>query len=75
MFSKFLTRQGDLKVMFQHVDDSLFSLSLRRPELSENINKEISDVHYNIDKSLERLSDNNVYQAVANQQYAYDCNK
>lgn len=70
LFSKFLTRQGDLKVMFQHVDDSLFSLSLRRPELSENINKEISDVHYNIDKSLERLSDNNVYQAVANQQYA-----
>ena len=69
-YSKYLRNQNHLKLLFEHIDDSLFSLSLRRPELSEQINKNITDVFYNIDKSLEHFAENQVYQGVGNQQYA-----
>src|SRR5690606_9047637 len=49
--------------------DSLFALSLRQPKLSEFVNKEISEVFYNIDKSLDQFSENNIYQGLSNQQY------
>ena len=68
-YSKYLKKQNELRLLFEHVDDSLFSLSLRRPELSEKINKNITDVFYNIDKSLDNFADNQVYQGVGNQQY------
>jgi hypothetical protein len=47
--------QQDLKQQFKHVDDSLFALSLQ-PKIAEDVTKEIGNVHYNIDKSLESLS-------------------
>ncbi|WP_298515216.1 DUF4175 family protein [uncultured Kordia sp.] len=65
-----LKRQKELRKMFEHVDDSLFSLSLRQPTISERINGEITEIYYNIDKSLEQLAENNVYRGVAAQQYA-----
>ena len=34
------------------------------------IMKELTEVHFNIDKALERFSDHNIYLAVSNQQYA-----
>ncbi|UOB19329.1 DUF4175 family protein [Abyssalbus ytuae] len=69
-YSKNLKKQHELRELFEHVDDSLFSLSLRRPEISENINKNITDVFYNIDKSLEYFAENQIYQGVGSQQYA-----
>lgn len=68
-YSKYLKNQNHLKSLFEHIDDSLFSLSLRRPELSEKINKNITDVFYNIDKSLAHFAENQVYQGVGAQQY------
>ncbi|AXG68919.1 chromosome segregation protein SMC [Kordia sp. SMS9] len=65
-----LKRQKELRKMFEHVDDSLFALSLRQPTISEKINGEITEIYYNIDKSLEQLAENNVYRGVASQQYA-----
>lgn len=65
-----LKRQNELRKMFEHVDDSLFALSLRQPKISEEINKEITDIYFNIDKSLELLAENNVYRGVSAQQYA-----
>lgn len=65
-----LKRQKELRKMFEHVDDSLFALSLRQPSISEEINAEITDIYFNIDKSLELLAENNVYRGVAAQQYA-----
>ncbi|KAB8152108.1 hypothetical protein EZY14_015360 [Kordia sp. TARA_039_SRF] len=65
-----LKRQKELRKMFEHVDDSLFALSLRQPTISERINGEITEIYYNIDKSLEQLAENNVYRGVASQQYA-----
>ena len=66
----YLRKQNDLKVLFEHVDDSLFALSLRRPELSETVNTNITEVYYNIDKSLERFADNQYYQGITHQQYS-----
>ncbi|MCB0446766.1 MAG: hypothetical protein KDD03_04515, partial [Gelidibacter sp.] len=54
---------------FELVDDSLFALSLRQPMLSEQVNSKITDVFFNIDKSLSQLSENQVYKGVAAQQY------
>ncbi|WP_316932008.1 hypothetical protein [Bizionia psychrotolerans] len=68
-YATYLRKQNDLKEHFSHVDDSLFALSLRQPKLSESVNKEISDVFFNIDKSLEEFSENRLYQGIANQQY------
>ncbi|MGS2762673.1 DUF4175 family protein [Sinomicrobium sp. M5D2P9] len=66
-----LRRQHNLKEMFSHIDDSIFALSLRRPELSERVNKELTDAHFQIDKAIERLSDNELYRGASNQHYAF----
>ncbi len=68
-YSKYLKNQNHLRLLFEHIDDSLFSLSLRRPELSEKINENITAVFYSIDKSLAHFAENQVYQGVGNQQY------
>ena len=65
----YLRRQNDLKLLFEHVDDSLFALSLRRAELSEVVNTNITEVYYNIEKALERFADNQYYQGITHQQY------
>jgi hypothetical protein len=69
-YAKYLINQQSLREHFEHVDDSLFALSLRQPMISERINKEVTEVFFNIDKSLEQLADNRLYQGVAAQQYA-----
>jgi hypothetical protein len=67
--NKVLKKQQDLKQQFKHVDDSLFAVSSRNPRISELILKELSDVHYNLDKTLESLADNNISKGVSHQQY------
>ncbi|NNC48901.1 MAG: hypothetical protein HKO01_00010 [Flaviramulus sp.] len=68
-FAGYLKKQNNLKEHFEHIDDSLFSLSLRQPKLSERVNNEISEVYYNIDKALDLLAENQLYQGVSNQQF------
>jgi hypothetical protein len=68
-FARRLKEQNELKDLFKHVDDSLFALSLRRPEISDVINKEITDVYFNVDQALVRLAENRIYQGIASQQY------
>ncbi len=68
-YAKYLRKQQSLREHFEHVDDSLFALSLRQPMISEQINKEITEVFFNIDKSLGQLAQNRLYQGVATQQY------
>jgi hypothetical protein len=69
VFGRRLNTQNDLKQNFKHIDDSLFSLSLRQPMISEMINQAITEVQYNIDKSMERLAENQMRQGVGSQQY------
>lgn len=68
-YASYLRKQSNLKEHFEHVDDSLFALSLRQPKLSEQVNKEITEVYYNIDKSLAELAESRLYQGVSNQQF------
>ncbi|WP_350289534.1 hypothetical protein [uncultured Croceitalea sp.] len=68
-FSNTVWEQKDLRDLFEHVDDSLFALSLRRAELSEFVNEQITEVYYNIDKALETIAENQIYQGASYQQY------
>ena len=68
-FGKKLNIQNDLKSNFEHIDDSLFALSLRQPVLSEKINESLTEVDFNINKSLERLAENQMRQGISSQQY------
>ena len=68
-FSNTVRKQKNLRDLFEHVDDSLFALSLRRAELSEFVNEQITEVYYNIDKSLETIAENQIYQGASYQQY------
>ena len=68
-FNKNLKIQQDLKLQFKHIEDSLFSMSLRNPKIGENLTKEIGNAQYNLDKSLETLVDAQVSKGVSHQQY------
>jgi len=68
-YSKYLRDQSGLREHFEHIDDSLFALSLRQPKISEEINKQITEVFFNLDKSLDQLSENQIYQGTSTQQY------
>ena len=68
-FGKKLNVQNDLKLNFEHIDDSLFALSLRQPMISDVINESLTNVSFNMDKTLELLAENRVRNGVASQQY------
>lgn len=68
-FSGSIKKQQELRELFEHVDDSLFSLSLRRAELSEFVNEQITEVYYNTDKALESIAESQIYQGVSYQKY------
>ena len=68
-FSESIKKQQELRELFEHVDDSLFALSLRRAELSEFVNEQITEVFYNTDKALESIAENQIYQGVSYQKY------
>ena len=64
-----LLKQSNLRNHFEHVEDSLFALSLRQPMISEPINKEVTEVFFNIDKSLALLSENELQKGLSAQQF------
>lgn len=69
-YGKYIIEQNNLREHFEHIDDSLFALSLRQPKLSEKVNSQITEVYFSIDKALGQLTENQVYQGVSSQQYA-----
>jgi hypothetical protein len=69
-FNKNLKNQQDLKLQFKHIDDSLFTLSLRNAKIAEDVIKEVAKVHYNIDKSLDNLSNAQLPKGISHQQYS-----
>ncbi len=64
-----LKKQVKLKEYFEHIDDSLYTLSLRLVKISARIQKDLADAHYNLNKSLKNISDNRIEKGTANQQY------
>lgn len=69
-YATYLKNQNNLREHFEHIDDSLFALSLRQPKLSEQVNKEITEVYYNVDKALGYFAEGQLYQGISNQQFA-----
>lgn len=68
-YNKKIKIQQDLKSQFKHIDDSLFVLSLRNPKLTEEVTREIGNVQYNLDRSLESLSNAQFSKGLSHQQY------
>lgn len=70
-FNEQVREQRELRELFGHIDDSLFALSLRRAEISELVNEQITEVYYNTDKAIESIAENRVYQGISHQQYVF----
>ncbi|WP_233897600.1 DUF4175 family protein [Tenacibaculum piscium] len=68
-FGKNLQKQFQLKTYFEHIDDSLFVLSMKNPKISSKIQDELSLAHYNLDESLENFADNKFQQGITSQRY------
>ena len=68
-FGKDLKMQNQLKTYFEHIDDSLYVLSMRLPKISAKIKDDLSTTHYNLDLSLENFSENRFTNGVSNQRY------
>ncbi|NRS87911.1 hypothetical protein HNQ02_000821 [Flavobacterium sp. 7E] len=67
--SKNIKWQQDLKQQFKHIDDSLFAMSLRNPQIAEQVTKEIGNMQYNIDKSLDSFTETQFSKGLSHQQY------
>jgi hypothetical protein len=68
-FPEKIKKQYMLKENFEHIDDSLYALALRVVQISSKIQENLSEAHYNLDKSLDNLVENRVSQGISNQQY------
>jgi len=64
-----LKEQIKLKEYFEHIDDSLYTLSLRLVRMSATMQKDLTDAHYNLNKSLENIEENRISDGMINQQY------
>lgn len=68
-FPVLATKQGDLKESAKVIEDSLLALSKRQIALESIINKEILDIKFNMDKSIDFLRERKTLNAAAKQQY------
>ncbi|WP_347173059.1 hypothetical protein [Polaribacter uvawellassae] len=68
-FGKELKSQNTLKTYFEHIDDSLYVLSMRLPEISPIVQKDLTSAHYNLDQTLDNFAENRFNNALSNQQY------
>lgn len=68
-FVELAQRQIKLKADAELIEDSLTALSKRVIQLSGFINKEMSQVNYNMDKTMKFLSERNIAQSRNYQQY------
>ncbi len=62
-------KQHELKTYFEHIDDSLYVLSLRIEKMSSKIDTELSDAHYFLGTSLDYFSDAKFRDGVKSQRY------
>ncbi len=68
-FGNKLNRQQMLKDNFEHVDDSLYTLALHNPMISDKVLTTLNEVNFNMDKALERLANNKLNTGTSSQQY------
>jgi hypothetical protein len=68
-FGKDLKKQNDIWSYFEHIDDSLYVLSMRLPKISTKIQEDLSIAHYNLEQSLENFSEDRFDYGILNQRY------
>ena len=68
-FGKRLKKQHQLKTYFEHIDDSLFVLSIRVPKITSEIQEHLGNAHYNLEQSLENLAETRFNNGISNQRY------
>ncbi|MAO71513.1 MAG: hypothetical protein CMD02_03260 [Flavobacteriales bacterium] len=66
---KYIKEQKKLSENSKIIEDSLFALSKRVIQIESLINKEISAINYNIDKSISLLEERKVNQGLSKQQF------
>jgi hypothetical protein len=64
-----IKQQQVLKEYFEHIDDSLYVLSLRVVQMSGQIQREVSDVHYYLDQALSNFTENRFDLGISNEQF------
>jgi hypothetical protein len=70
VYQKIAQNQKKLKDDSKIIEDSLFALSKRVPQLSSVVNREISSINMNMDKSISHLAERETPQATSRQQFA-----
>ena len=68
-FGKNIKKQNEIKRYFEYIDDSLYVISMRVPQISAKIQTDLSNAHYNLDQSLENFAENRFDKGLSNQQY------
>lgn len=68
-YKELAQQQRKLKDDSKIIEDSLFALSKRVPEVKATVNKEIADIKRNMDEAVQNLSDRETPQALTRQQY------
>jgi len=68
-FAKKLKEQFRLKAYFEHIDDSLYVLSMRQAKLSQHINLYLANAHYYLDETLVDYEDFRLQKGVSDQHY------
>lgn len=68
-FGKDLKKQNNIRSYFEHIDDSLYVLSMRLPKISSKIQNDLSTIHYNLEQSLENFSEGRFDNGISNQRY------
>ncbi|MGB4776325.1 MAG: DUF4175 family protein [Daejeonella sp.] len=62
-------KQKDIKDNLKMIEDSLYSLSKKVPQIQSVVNKEIQSINLNVKNSLENLAERRTAEANRNQQY------
>jgi hypothetical protein len=68
-YTRNVQQQRDIKDNLKTIADSLASLSRRIPQIGSTVSEEMQKINFNVDKSLERLSERRTAEAGRNQQY------
>jgi len=63
-------KQRDIKDNLKMIEDSLYALSKKVPQIQSVVNKEIQAINFNVGKSIESLGERRTAEANRNQQFA-----
>ncbi|MDP3467139.1 MAG: hypothetical protein Q8S11_02320 [Daejeonella sp.] len=63
-------KQKDIQVNLKMIEDSLYSLSKKVPQIQSVVNKEIQAINFNVGKAIESLGERRTAEANRNQQFA-----